>query len=151
MEATVPPQLRPIYTSDWDGPFDGHELDRAVLDDAGFALFPWRIPSDNPWWSRPLKLGEIGCTIAHWTCWRDALENGYERFVLVLEDDAVLLPEFADALCGALDHQCAPDHRCKPRRPGESQNPPGCRSRCGPGPRPRSRRRSRRPRRGRPG
>src|SRR5207249_2741839 len=57
-------------------------------------LFPWMIPaSPNPWWCRKLKLGEIACTLTHWNIWRYAHDSGFPR-VIVLEDDAELLPEF---------------------------------------------------------
>ena len=98
MEATIPPVLRPTFISDWCVSFDGHELDRATIEGAGYRLFPWRIDSDNPWWSRPLKLGEVGCTIAHWSCWVDAATQGHEPYTLVLEDDVVLPPDFLESL-----------------------------------------------------
>lgn len=99
----LPSQLAPILTSDWLDEFDGRRITRDGLDAAGIGLFAWQIESDNPWWSRPLKLGEIGCTLAHWTCWRDACENGSEPYVLVLEDDAVPAPGMLDRLLATLD------------------------------------------------
>lgn len=102
IEAILPPELHPTYTSDWAGPFDGHQLDQATLRSSGYDLFPWRITSDNPWWSRPLKLGEIGCTIAHWSCWQHAAVTGGEPYVMVLEDDAVLGPNFLAQLLTGL-------------------------------------------------
>jgi glycosyl transferase family 25 len=103
MEAILPPELAVTFTSDWPGPFDGHELDRSVIEAAGYRLFPWRVDSDNPWWSRPLKLGEVGCTIAHWTCWRHAYETGSEPYVLVLEDDVVLASDFVTSLLTCIE------------------------------------------------
>jgi GR25 family glycosyltransferase involved in LPS biosynthesis len=89
------------FTSDWTGPFDGGELTLSQLEAAGYKLFPWQIESDNPWWDRPLKYGEIGCTLAHLACWRHAAETGEEPFIVVLEDDAVLAPTFLkDLLTG---------------------------------------------------
>jgi collagen beta-1,O-galactosyltransferase len=59
------------------------------------------MESDNPWWARPLKFGEIGCTLAHLACWRNALQSGDEPYILLLEDDAILRPGFlADLLYG---------------------------------------------------
>ncbi|HEY1665694.1 MAG TPA: aminotransferase class III-fold pyridoxal phosphate-dependent enzyme [Trebonia sp.] len=55
----------------------------------GFGLYQWELPSDNPWWSRPLKLGEIGCAISHWMCWQQAPADAADP-ALILEDDAVL-------------------------------------------------------------
>lgn len=102
MEATVPPELKATYTSDWPETFDGHQIDRSYLEAAGVRLFAWQIESGNPWWSRPLKLGEIGCALAHWECWRHAAHYGDEPYVLILEDDAVLGDTFLDDLLGAL-------------------------------------------------
>ena len=43
----------------------------------------------------------IGCALSHMQVWRAVLRAGYER-VLVLEDDAVLVPDFKDRLSRAL-------------------------------------------------
>lgn len=103
MVRSLPPELRATFTSDWSGHFDGHELSRADLEVAGYQLFPWQIESDNPWWSRPLKYGEIGCTLAHLACWRHATQTGNEPFILILEDDAILEPTFLDDLLEGLE------------------------------------------------
>lgn len=102
MAKTLPPNLPVTFTSDWTGPFDGHELTRHQLEAAGYKLFPWKITSDNPWWSRPLKYGEIGCTLAHIACWRHAAENGDEKFVVILEDDAIVRSTFLEDLLAGL-------------------------------------------------
>lgn len=81
------PPLDVAFTTEWPGPLDGHRIDRAAL--AGFGLLPWKIASTTDWWSRPLKKGEIGNSISHWSCWRDAAARG-ESHALVFEDDAVL-------------------------------------------------------------
>lgn len=101
MTRVLPPQLHPVYTSDWGGPFDGHDLGSAELERNGYRLFPWRIDSTNPWWSRPLKLGEIGCTLSHLACWQDATATP-ERYTLILEDDVVPVPNFLDELLSGL-------------------------------------------------
>ncbi|MGH3915285.1 MAG: glycosyltransferase family 25 protein [Pseudonocardiaceae bacterium] len=103
MVRSLPPDLPVTFTSDWIGPFDGHELSRTALEVAGYKLFPWQIESDNAWWSRPLKYGEIGCTLAHLACWRHAAQIGSEPFILVLEDDAILEPAFLGDLVEGLD------------------------------------------------
>jgi glycosyl transferase family 25 len=87
MERVLPGSWDVQFTSDWDGPMDGQTLDPGDL--PGFELYPWQVPSDNPWWSRPLKLGEIGCAISHWKCWQQAAADGADP-ALILEDDAVL-------------------------------------------------------------
>lgn len=102
MARTLPPELRVTFTSDWNGPFDGHDLTRDQLEVAGYKLFPWQIESDNPWWSRPLKYGEIGCTLAHLACWRHAAQSGDEPFIVILEDDAILPATFLDELLAGL-------------------------------------------------
>jgi glycosyl transferase, family 25 len=102
MSQTLPPDLPVTFTSDWSGPFDGHELTRKRLEDTGYQLFPWKIESDNPWWSRPLKYGEIGCTLAHLACWRHAAQTGDEKFIVILEDDAIARPTFLDDLLAGL-------------------------------------------------
>jgi collagen beta-1,O-galactosyltransferase len=102
MTAMLPSQLQATFTSDWEGRFDGQEISRADLAAIGYQLFPWRIESENPWWSRPLKLGEIGCTLAHLACWRHAAERRREPLILILEDDAVLAPNFLEVLLGGL-------------------------------------------------
>jgi glycosyl transferase, family 25 len=95
MERVLPPEWDAQFTSDWDGPMDARDIDLNHLD--GFGLYPWEIPSDNPWWSRPLKLGEIGCAISHWKCWQQAAADGADP-ALILEDDAVLAPRCAERL-----------------------------------------------------
>ncbi|MCM6774500.1 glycosyltransferase family 25 protein [Nocardia sp. CDC159] len=98
----LPPGLPVTYTSDWDTPFDGHDLTLTDLDAAGIKLFDWQIDSDNPWWNRPLKYGEIGCTLAHLACWTHAAHHTHAPYILILEDDAVLPPDLLDTLCSGL-------------------------------------------------
>lgn len=93
----LPTNLAVRYTSDWPVEIDGHVLDHESVAASGYELFPWRIESDNPWWSRPLKWGEVGCTIAHLACWRAAIADDVD-YALVLEDDAVLMPDFLDRI-----------------------------------------------------
>lgn len=99
----LPPGLSITYTSDWDIVFDGHELTLDYLSTRGFKLFDWQIDSDNPWWNRPLKYGEIGCTLAHLACWAHAADHTDAPYVLVLEDDAVPGPNFLGELLAGLD------------------------------------------------
>jgi glycosyl transferase, family 25 len=106
MERTLPAAWNVQYTSDWDGPMDGQTID--VHDLADFGLCRWEIPSDNPWWSRPLKLGEIGCAVSHWKCWQQAAADGADP-ALILEDDAVLAPHCAQRLQSHLTRLSAID------------------------------------------
>lgn len=67
-------------------------------DDERWALeqrvFHWRLPeSNNAWWNRDLKLGEIACSLTHWQIWSYAQKQEISS-VIILEDDAELLPEF---------------------------------------------------------
>jgi collagen beta-1,O-galactosyltransferase len=87
MERVLPATWDVQFTSDWDGPMDGQAIDPDDL--PGFGLYQWELPGDNPWWSRPLKLGEIGCAISHWMCWQRAAADAADP-ALILEDDAVL-------------------------------------------------------------
>ncbi|GGK43633.1 glycosyltransferase family 25 protein [Nocardia camponoti] len=89
MERQLPPGSRAVFTSDLKIDNDGNGLSEATLADRGISLFDWQIDSPNPWWNRPLKFGEIGCTLAHLACWRHALENTSTPYILILEDDAV--------------------------------------------------------------
>ncbi|MFI6816153.1 glycosyltransferase family 25 protein [Nonomuraea sp. NPDC050328] len=89
------------YTSDWDGLFDGADITRQALANAGHDLYPWAVASPNPWWNRPLRLGEIGCTLSHLACWREGASTGAPYF-MVLEDDATLFPSFFDQLAEGL-------------------------------------------------
>ncbi|MFE7077096.1 glycosyltransferase family 25 protein [Streptomyces sp. NPDC057620] len=102
MEAVLPPELDVIFTSDWGGPFDGRDLTLAGLEQHGYQLFPWRIPSDRAWWNRSLRFGEIGCALSHLACWRDAAARA-EPYLMVLEDDVVLVPGFLEVLLDELN------------------------------------------------
>ena len=99
MERILPASWDVQFTSDWDGPMDGQAIDPDDL--PGFQLYPWEFPSDNPWWSRPLKLGEIGCAVSHWMCWHKAAADRADP-ALILEDDAVLLDQAAGRLASRL-------------------------------------------------
>jgi glycosyl transferase, family 25 len=87
MESALPGGWSVEYTTHWSGPVDGAAISPGDL--AGFGLFPWQTASANPWWNRPLKLGEIGCAVSHWLCWKRAAELNSE-LALVLEDDVEL-------------------------------------------------------------
>jgi glycosyl transferase family 25 len=84
MERILPSAWHAQYTTHWHGPLDGAAIGPGDLE--GYGLFPWQLTSDNEWWNRPLKLGEIGCAVSHWLCWERAADLGAER-TLILEDD----------------------------------------------------------------
>lgn len=100
MEKVLPAELLAEYTTDWEGPLDGKHITAASL--KGYGLFPWQIASGNIWWSRPLKNGEIGCSISHWMCWQRAQRSNDDIF-LIFEDDVILDDGFLSRLDQGLD------------------------------------------------
>lgn len=99
MKATLPPGLDVEFTTDWPEPIDGQKFGSRAPD--GFRVLPWQVDSDNEFWSRPLKAGEIGCAIGHWSCWRRAASEGASP-ALFFEDDAVLVADFLPRLADGL-------------------------------------------------
>jgi glycosyl transferase, family 25 len=95
MERILPPAWQAEYTTHWPGPLDGWKIQPEDL--CGLGLFPWEIESSNEWWSRPLKLGEIGCAVNHLSIWRRAAELGSDLTV-VFEDDIEVCPDVERAL-----------------------------------------------------
>ena len=108
VEAQLPGYFETYFTSDWDGPTDGQFLTDEVLQEHGFALFPWKLKSKNRWWNRPMSKGEIGCSISHWLCWKKAASFDDPHFVF-LEDDVRLGPTFGDELPGIVSRLTALD------------------------------------------
>lgn len=79
--------------------FDAHEIDDGLLERMGLRLFPkWEQPgSAQMFHARPLKLGEVGCALSHYSVWRMIVARGWQT-TLVLEDDVVFPPTLlADA------------------------------------------------------
>ncbi|MGW5440583.1 glycosyltransferase family 25 protein [Nocardia asteroides] len=109
IEHRLPIGTRATYTSDLDVTIDGRDIARDGIADLDITLFDWQIDSDNPWWNRPLKYGEIGCTLAHLACWRHAEESSASPYILVLEDDALLVPELGSRLREGLSRLDAAD------------------------------------------
>jgi GR25 family glycosyltransferase involved in LPS biosynthesis len=64
--------------------FDGHNTPLPE----GYNVYDgWAIPDGwNEWWKEPVKPGEVGCAISHINVWNQAIEEGYQR-VLILEED----------------------------------------------------------------
>ena len=55
--------------------------------DIKWKSFNWKIKdSNNSWWNRNLKAGEVGCALSHWKAWKQAYDEGHE-LVLFLEED----------------------------------------------------------------
>lgn len=99
IESILPAAWDVEYTTHWPGPLDGNAIRPGDLD--GFGFLPWQINSDNSWWNRPLKLGEIGCALSHWSIWKRAAELGSET-TLVLEDDVELAEDIECRLPAAI-------------------------------------------------
>jgi GR25 family glycosyltransferase involved in LPS biosynthesis len=57
--------------------------------------------------NRSFTLGEIGCTLSHMNIYKEMLDKGYER-VLILEDDAKLMTEH-DSIIGDILHEIPED------------------------------------------
>jgi glycosyl transferase, family 25 len=72
------------------GTFDHEKISAADL--RSLKLFDWQIASSNPWWSRPLRVGEIACTMNHHRCWEHAFHSKHSNSV-IFEDDALFGPE----------------------------------------------------------
>ncbi len=96
----MPPCLNAEFTTHWPERLEATELTASTL--RNFGLFPWKIESANVWWSRPLKTGEISCSIGHILCWR-AIAVGFDDAAVILEDDVVFGQDFCDGLSEGLE------------------------------------------------
>ncbi len=107
MESMLPLGLDAHFSSDWEGQFDGSQID--LNDLVGYRVHPgWELPikSGNQYWDRPLRSGEVGCSISHLRCWEDACQRAPDEPILVLEDDVALSESFehnVKSLMGLLD------------------------------------------------
>ena len=79
--------IEPLFSFEVARDYDGSA---EVLDWGSYRLFPWQIASNNFWWNRPLKLGEIGCFLAHIGCWQHAASQKHLDHAFFFEDDAFL-------------------------------------------------------------
>jgi collagen beta-1,O-galactosyltransferase len=62
---------------------DGRKLNNTFLKNHGIQQLDGYL---DPYHKRGLKIGEIGCFLSHYYIWKEMIEKGYEK-VLVLEDD----------------------------------------------------------------
>lgn len=69
---------------------DGRKLTDEVIAEKGIVLMPEYL---DPYHKRPMKMGEIGCFLSHYTIWQRMVENNLEE-VLILEDDIKFEPYF---------------------------------------------------------
>ncbi len=91
------------FTSDWDGPFDGAELDLSALP-APFGVYQdWELPfsSGHRYWDRPLRPGEVGCTLSHVHVWQRVASEAEP--CLILEDDVQLAESTTERCIELLD------------------------------------------------
>ena len=96
----LPVELKSEFTSDWSLDLNWKNMKGDLWKE--FTPFHWEITSDNSWWNRRLKRGEVACTISHFFCWRRAVEAGDDPF-LILEDDISFVNGFMAKLRNALD------------------------------------------------
>jgi collagen beta-1,O-galactosyltransferase len=70
---------------------DGRELDTDKLHAAGVRLFSnWKqTGTNNPYYTRDLKWGEVGCALSHHSVWKRVAEGSP---AIVLEDDVLFAP-----------------------------------------------------------
>lgn len=73
----------------WDA-VDGMEITDKYLEDFGVKMIPGYL---DPHHRRPMKYGEIGCSLSHYFIWKDIEAKGHKR-ALILEDDATFEPMF---------------------------------------------------------
>ncbi|EDO43389.1 predicted protein [Nematostella vectensis] len=69
---------------------DGKALTDAEVKALGIKMLPGYY---DPYGKRPLTMGEIGCFLSHYKIWKEMIEKGLER-VLILEDDVRFEPDF---------------------------------------------------------
>lgn len=83
--ATVTARLHPHVSFTFFDAVDGH----AVADRSRF--------------HKKMNAGQVGCALSHMTLWQYLLDSGVSCPVLVLEDDAVLVPGFTRHLSRVID------------------------------------------------
>lgn len=101
-----------IATDNWPQLHDGQQLSIGTFatELEELQLFNWKTTGDFEWWARPLKWGEVGCTIGHWKIWQRAYEMNLPE-VYIFEDDALLpddLPEKIELLNRDMDSLSLP-------------------------------------------
>jgi GR25 family glycosyltransferase involved in LPS biosynthesis len=70
--------------------------------DFEWSTFPWKLEgSDNHWWNRDIKAGEVGCALSHLSVWKHAARQGYEKILILEEDFDPLKPITSDLLIEA--------------------------------------------------
>lgn len=102
-----PPCLDYILAEDLGAKFDAESFTADDL--AQYGYFPWEVTSQFAYdrlvyanWGRPLKHGEIGCAIAHHSCWVDSRQRDLSH-TIILEDDVEFAQDFCTRLQVGLD------------------------------------------------
>lgn len=71
---------------------DGKKLSDDVLVEKGIKFMPEYA---DPYHKRPMKMGEVGCFLSHYTIWQKMVEENLKE-VLILEDDIKFEPYFRE-------------------------------------------------------
>ena len=71
--------------------------------DFQWSLFNWKLEnSDNSWWNRDMKPGEIGCALSHLSIWKHAYSLNYKK-IIILEEDFKPIKQIDANLINELD------------------------------------------------
>ena len=75
----------------WIKAVDGKvDINDQYLKDNGIKMMPKFV---EPFHDRPIKRGEIGCFLSHFSIWKDVIDKGHDK-VIVFEDDIRFEPYF---------------------------------------------------------
>jgi GR25 family glycosyltransferase involved in LPS biosynthesis len=78
---------------------DGKTMKEDILKELGIRLMPsYRDPHSG----RFMNYGEIGCFLSHYNIWKEAVENNYEK-IIILEDDARFEMNFKSTFKGVMN------------------------------------------------
>lgn len=78
---------------------DGRQLNESYLEEHNVTMLPgWR----DPWGSRPITNGEIGCFLSHYFIWEKVVDGEMDS-VMVIEDDIRFLSGFRRRFSEMLD------------------------------------------------
>ncbi|KAG5670382.1 hypothetical protein PVAND_000652 [Polypedilum vanderplanki] len=72
---------------------DGKKITSETLVERGIKFMP---EYEDPYHKRPMKMGEVGCFLSHYTIWQRMIDNNLNE-VLVLEDDIKFEPYFRES------------------------------------------------------
>ncbi|KAA1242919.1 glycosyltransferase family 25 protein [Aquimarina sp. RZ0] len=96
----IPRILDYQFISDLGLDCDGNLLTENDFDTIN--CFDWQLhESNNGYYNRPLKLGEVGCSLSHLNTWKEAVKQDVP-YVMVLEDDVIFRDDFSEQINKAL-------------------------------------------------